>query len=76
MKLDTHGGDPQKKFVWAWPINERQQIDTGSTKFLANDLSKGGTVVNLRSSKNPSFGGFDGGSGGCRCEWLNFVETR
>lgn len=76
MKLDTHGGDPQKKFVWAWPINERQQIDTGSTKFLANDLSKGGTVVNLRSSKNPSFGGFDGGSGGCRCEWLNFVEKR
>ncbi|CAI4216181.1 unnamed protein product [Parascedosporium putredinis] len=57
MTLDTHGGDPQTKFVWAWSIDERQRIDTLKPKFLSNDMSKGGTLVNPRINKNPSFGG-------------------
>jgi hypothetical protein len=78
MKIDSHGGDPTQKFVWAWEVDDRQRIQTdrNSTTFLLNDLEKGGTVVNPRKDRNPSFGGVDGGSGGCRCEWINFLEKR
>lgn len=73
VSLDTHGGDPEKKYVWMWPINERQELDEENPKLLRNDLEFGGKVVNHRKNNDTSFGGFDGGSGGCRCEWVNWV---
>ncbi|KAH8175917.1 glycoprotease family protein [Sarocladium implicatum] len=76
VKLDTHGGDPDKKVVWEWPMDDRQRLDLRNPQLLANDLKFGGKVVNPRggrSKKTEEFGGFDGGSGGCRCEWANWV---
>jgi hypothetical protein len=73
VTLDTHGGDPKKKFVWEWPMNERQQLDVDNPKLLANDMEFGGKVVNHRKNKDTSLGGFDGGTGGCRCEWANWT---
>lgn len=32
-----------------------------------------GDLVNLGGFFNLSFGGMDGGIGGCRCEYINFV---
>jgi len=72
--LDTHGGD-ETKLVWAYPIDERQHIDTSKARLLANNMSNGGSQVNPRQDENKSFGGVDGGSGGCACEWQNFLET-
>jgi hypothetical protein len=72
--LDTHGGD-EKKLVRAWPVDSRQRVDTNKPKSLANVMGNGGSLVNPRKDKNRSFGGFDGGSGGCACEWQNFLET-
>ncbi|RSL52880.1 hypothetical protein CEP53_007942 [Fusarium sp. AF-6] len=73
VTMDTHGGDRGKKFVWAWPINNRQQVDEGNPKLLANNIAYGGTWINKRSDGDEKFGGFDGGTGGCKCQWVNWV---
>ncbi|KAM0434492.1 hypothetical protein ACHAPT_003588 [Fusarium lateritium] len=61
VTMDTHGGDRGKKFVWAWPIDNRQQVDEGNPKLLANNIAYGGTWINKRSDGDEKFGGFDGG---------------
>ncbi|KAI6785714.1 uncharacterized protein J7T54_006053 [Emericellopsis cladophorae] len=73
VTLDTHGGNPKEKFVWYWPVDERGQLDQDNPKLLPNDLEFAGTVVNHRKDTNDSFGGYDGGTGGCRCEWVNWT---
>jgi hypothetical protein len=73
VSLDTHGGDPQSKFVWMWPMDARQKLDEENPKLMANRLDFGGTVINHRNGGDSSFGGFDGGTGGCKCEWKNWV---
>ncbi|KAF9769663.1 hypothetical protein IL306_012894 [Fusarium sp. DS 682] len=77
VTMDTHGGDPGKKFVWAWPIDDRQKIDDENPKLLANDIGAGGTWINKRSRGDEKFGGFDGGTGGCKCQSrrLRFLTT-
>ncbi|KAH7329261.1 glycoprotease family-domain-containing protein [Stachybotrys elegans] len=67
VTLDTHGGDPEKKLTWAWPINNRQRLELDQAELLANVMSNGGTWVNRRGRGDEKFGGFDGGSGGCKC---------
>ncbi|KAK2019991.1 hypothetical protein LZ32DRAFT_4596 [Colletotrichum eremochloae] len=76
IKTDTHGGRSGEKFVWHWPVDDRQGIDTANPKLLPNDIGFGGRLVNPRKDRDTSFGGFDGGTGGCRCEWVNFVVRR
>jgi hypothetical protein len=76
VTTDTHGGDPDQKFAWHYQVDDRQRIVTTSPKLLANDIGFAGTWVNRRSDRDESFGGFDGGSGGCRCEWVNFLARR
>ena len=73
ITLDTHGGKPDDKFVWLWPMDERQKLDEENPKLLPNNLKFGGNVVNHRADGDKSLGGFDGGSGGCKCEWKNWV---
>ncbi|KAG8417147.1 hypothetical protein J3459_012598 [Metarhizium acridum] len=70
---DTHGGDPDKKLVWDRPIDDRLQVATTEAQALVNDMGNGGTWVNKRGTGDAKFGGFDGGSGGCKCEWVNWV---
>ncbi|KAK1988706.1 hypothetical protein LZ30DRAFT_683625 [Colletotrichum cereale] len=76
VKTDTHGGRSGDKFVWHWPVNDRQGIDTANPKLLPNNIGFGGVLVNPRKDGEAWFGGFDGGTGGCRCEWVNFVARR
>lgn len=73
VTLDTHGGDPTKKLVWDWPIDNRQHLQVDKAELLANNMAVGGTWVNRRGSGDAKYGGFDGGSGGCQCEWVNWV---
>ena len=73
MQLDTHGGTSGSKFVWQREVKDGK-INAKDHKFLVNDIGAGGEVVNPRSNKNLSFGGVDGGVGGCGCEWVNFAE--
>lgn len=70
---DTHGGDPNKKLVWDRPIDERLQVQKDEAQALINDMGIGGTWINRRNSGDVKLGGFDGGTGGCKCEWVNWV---
>ncbi|EGX94080.1 hypothetical protein CCM_02351 [Cordyceps militaris CM01] len=73
ITLDTHGGDPKKKLVWQTPVDDRQNLVMDQSKLLANTMDVGGTWINPRGTGDPKYGGFDGGSGGCKCEWVNWV---
>lgn len=73
VTLDTHGGDPGKKFVWVWPMDDRQKLDQENPQLKANVMEFGGTYINPRSRGKENMGGFDGGTGGCKCEWKNWV---
>ncbi|UKZ62926.1 uncharacterized protein TrAtP1_004157 [Trichoderma atroviride] len=72
VTLDTHGGDPNHKVVWEWPMDDRQKLNTSAPELLANNMAVGGTWINHRGSGNATFGGFDGGTGGCKCQWANW----
>ncbi|KAH7170579.1 hypothetical protein EDB81DRAFT_753077 [Dactylonectria macrodidyma] len=76
VTLDTHGGDPDKKLSWAWPIDDRQQVDEDGWKLLFNDIEAGGTLINPRKNRVAKYGGYDGGTGGCKCEWVNWPSMR
>ncbi|KAG6089206.1 hypothetical protein E4U15_003776 [Claviceps sp. LM218 group G6] len=70
---DTHGGDANKKLVWERAIDDRLRVQQDQAQALVNDMAVGGTWVNRRSSGDARMGGFDGGTGGCKCEWVNWV---
>ncbi|KAL7935068.1 hypothetical protein V8C35DRAFT_300616 [Trichoderma chlorosporum] len=72
VTLDTHGGDPNHKVVWEWPMDDRQKLNTSAPQLLVNQMDAGGTWINHRGSGNAKFGGFDGGTGGCQCQWVNW----
>jgi hypothetical protein len=73
VTLDTHGGDPDHKVVWEWPMDDRQKLNTSAPELLVNKMDVGGTWINHRGSGNAKFGGFDGGTGGCKCQWVNWT---
>ncbi|KAJ4144983.1 hypothetical protein LMH87_003848 [Akanthomyces muscarius] len=72
ITLDTHGGDPKKKLVWETPIDDRQHLAVDQSKLLVNNMDVGGTWINPRGTGDAKYGGFDGGTGGCKCEWVNW----
>ncbi|RDA86726.1 hypothetical protein CP532_4198 [Ophiocordyceps camponoti-leonardi (nom. inval.)] len=74
LTLDTHGGDPDKKVAWTWPVDKRQKVMANKPQLLVNRMGAGGSWINPRGTGDASLGGFDGGSGGCKCEWVNWVQ--
>jgi len=81
ITIDRHGGDPSKKAVYCYGVNTDGDIVSNETMVVAEDRGVGGTVVNAASapfadmqgsSKNGGYGGVDGGTGGCRCQWNNW----
>ena len=74
VTLDTHGGDAEKKLVWNWPMDKRQKLDLDRPQLLANDMGIGGSWINPRGTGDAKVGAFDGGTGGCKCQWVNWVH--
>lgn len=75
ITLDTHGGEPGKKFAFVRGVDDRQRIVLDDARFVLNNINTTGDLVNPAAHYNPSFGGMDGGTGGCRCEYTNFVAV-
>ncbi|CAK7268151.1 hypothetical protein SEPCBS57363_002948 [Sporothrix epigloea] len=69
---DLHGGDFLGKGVFARTMDSQQQIQMISTTPIIDNLRFGGLLVN--HGTNPTYGGSDGGTGGCQCAWTNFIE--
>ena len=68
---DLHGGDFSRKGVYARLMSTKQEILLTNSSGIVDNLSFGGALVN--HGTNPTFGGSDGGSGGCKCVWNNFI---
>ncbi|CAK7222662.1 hypothetical protein SCUCBS95973_004920 [Sporothrix curviconia] len=68
---DLHGGDFVEKGVFARAMNPQQQIQVTNATIIIDSLSFGGSLIN--HGTNPTYGGSDGGTGGCQCTWSNFI---
>ena len=79
VKIDRHGGDPSKKGVYCYKLDERSRPVRGSARLRVEYREFGGTRINKAPGRltdegtDYTLGGFDGGTGGCKCEWKNFV---
>lgn len=77
ITTDRHGGDAEKKMLYCYSLDDREGIVKGSGKINAENRGFGGIIVNPAPSffanvSDPALGGFDGGNGGCSCQWSNF----
>lgn len=73
---DTHGGDLSLKSTFAYGVEADQHVNTSEAVSFTNNIGYGSAVVNPRLPDGDlSWGGVDGGMGGCRCEWVNWVEA-
>ena len=80
ITTDRHGGDPTLKMLYCYGMNDREGIISTSGQINAEDRGFGGTLINeapsvFSNSSDPSLGGFDGGTGGCKCQWSNFQSV-
>jgi hypothetical protein len=80
ITTDRHGGDPTLKMIYCYDMNSREGIVSGSGAINAENRGFGGTVINpapsvFSNSSDPALGGFDGGTGGCSCQWKNFQSA-
>ena len=76
ITTDRHGGSPALKMLYCYEMNDRDLV-LGSGKINDEHRGFGGTVINpapsvFANSSDPGLGGFDGGTGGCSCQWSNF----
>jgi len=77
ITTDRHGGNPSLKMIYCYTMDDREGVVAGSEKFNEELRGFGGTIINpaptvFSNSSDPNLGGFDGGSGGCSCQWSNF----
>lgn len=74
ITLDNHGGQPFSKLTFVRKVDDRQRILLDDPKLVGNAMNMTGDLVNPAQDFNPSFGGMDGGTGGCKCEYTNFLK--
>ena len=81
VTVDRHGGDPAKKAVYCYALDQFQRPIADQKGIVGEARGFGGTPVNPApgpfasmtvSAQNGGFGGIDGGSGGCGCQWTNW----
>ncbi|KAI2615699.1 hypothetical protein GGR54DRAFT_265341 [Hypoxylon sp. NC1633] len=75
VTVDMHGGDRLKKIDFRYGVDANQQINTTDAQLILSNRGFNGTLVNGLNNNpnlNLSLGGIDGGTGGCKCEWINF----
>ncbi|KAL1964806.1 hypothetical protein VTN77DRAFT_6308 [Rasamsonia byssochlamydoides] len=83
IKLDRHGGDASKKMVYCYGMDANEHIIPSEKKLELEDRGFGGQLVNpapgifddLGEADSDSESGIDGGTGGCACEWRNWILT-
>ncbi|KAJ5698746.1 hypothetical protein N7462_000751 [Penicillium macrosclerotiorum] len=78
--VDRHGGDWKKKMVYCYGIDEDQHYNTTDRKLNPEYRGYGGTLIDpapgpLSGSDASGNSSFDGGSGGCQCQWANWIST-
>jgi len=70
---DLHGGSPFRKATFYYGVDQQSRINQTDSKLILVNRGFGGTLVNsLTGDPDLSLGGVDGGTGGCKCEWVNW----
>ena len=83
ITLDRHGGDAKKKMVYCYGMDANQRIISTDVKIQLEDKSAGGQLINpapgifntTGSGQTTSVFEVDGGTGGCSCEWINWISV-
>ncbi|KAM0143044.1 hypothetical protein ACHAO1_000878 [Botrytis cinerea] len=80
ITTDRHGGDPGRKLLYCYSMNDREGIIATSGVVNGENRAFGGQIINpapsvFLNTSDSSLGGFDGGTGGCSCAWSNFQEV-
>ncbi|KAI1857339.1 hypothetical protein JX265_008691 [Neoarthrinium moseri] len=72
---DFHGGNRNDKGTWYWNLNGDHTVNREEAALIEVDNGVEGSWIN-RKDRNPDLelGGIDGGTGGCKCVWVNFAE--
>jgi hypothetical protein len=75
--VDRHGGDPAAKLLYCYGLDTREHTTTSTVQ--QENRGFGGGIINQAPSlfvnnSDPSLGGYDGGSGGCKCQWQNWMS--
>ncbi|KAB8068408.1 hypothetical protein BDV29DRAFT_70169 [Aspergillus leporis] len=84
ITLDRHGGAAKKKMVYCYGMESDQHVNSTEKKLQIEDRGFGGKLVNpapgifnlsaSASSDDSGYGGIDGGTGGCSCQWANWIS--
>ncbi|KAI0160352.1 hypothetical protein GGR57DRAFT_490554 [Xylariaceae sp. FL1272] len=72
---DMHGGIGSQKTDFAFAVRKNQEIDRSAARFVTVDLGFNGTLINPYQTEDTSLGGIDGGTGGCKCQWVNYENS-
>jgi hypothetical protein len=80
ITTDRHGGEPPLKMVYCYSLDDREGIVAGSGMLQTENRGFGGIDINpaptfFSNSSDVSLGGYDGGTGGCSCQWSNFQNV-
>ncbi|KAF1840055.1 uncharacterized protein K460DRAFT_297265 [Cucurbitaria berberidis CBS 394.84] len=74
--MDRHGGNAAKKNLYCYEIESDGTIKNEASKryFQFEDRAFGGNLVNGTQGRGNVVGPIDGGTGGCRCQWQNWLN--
>jgi hypothetical protein len=86
ITLDRHGGAEKKKLVYCYAIEDDGNYNITAVQLQLEDRAAGGAVVNpaggifeginqVQDANSTEYGGIDGGSGGCQCQYVNWIAT-
>ncbi|CAN9423658.1 unnamed protein product [Alternaria alternata] len=76
VTIDRHGGDPAKKNLYCYEMEDDGSIKDEESKksFQFEDRGFGGNLVKGTQGQGSVSGSIDGGTGGCRCQWQNWLS--
>ncbi|RAR08630.1 hypothetical protein DDE82_002249 [Stemphylium lycopersici] len=76
VTVDRHGGDPAKKNLYCYEMEDDGTIKDEDSKkdFQFEDRAFGGNLVKGTQGQGVVSGPIDGGTGGCRCQWQNWLN--
>lgn len=76
VTVDRHGGDLNKKALYCYAMESDGTIQNKFDKkeFRFEDRGFGGNLLNDTQGVQFPKGPIDGGSGGCKCQWQNWLN--
>ncbi|KAJ6038367.1 uncharacterized protein N7446_005171 [Penicillium canescens] len=86
ITIDRHGGADKKKMVYCYAMEDDGHYNITAVQLQLEDRAVGGAVINpaggifeslsqVKEANSTEYGGVDGGTGGCQCQYVNWIAT-